>query len=184
MTHARVRLPSVLAALVALALLIVPSLAVAQGTWAVEPWTDPVDGVERPAITTQIEFGPDGVGAFVCVEDGATFLFQAEAIAAAPDAPITMSFRRDMNDEVTDFASWQRGADGATVRFAGSDEEFATLVESLRTATSPAFFWVHGEMPTSEAEMEAAQAEGRVLVAVLESQGLDEAIASLPCALP
>lgn len=165
-----------------LVLVALSSIAAAQ-TWTLVRWTDPSDAGVYDAITTPIEFGPEGVAALVCTSDGATLLLQSGAFAAAPDAPIVMNYRMDMDDEVNDFSNWVRGPSGTTVRFAGTSEEFAVLMQELRDAFSPAFFWVHGEPPADEAEAGVARAEGRMFVAVLESQRLDDALTTLPCSV-
>jgi len=161
------------------------AVAAAQGTWTDSTWTDPATDGARTAIETPIEFGPDGLGVFACTAEGAgglTFVLQAEDFAALPPGEVTMSYRMDMEPEVIAFSSWTRSEDGTVVRFAGTSEELAALVDQMSGVTSPAFFWVTGPSPTTEAEMQAAQDEGRVAVAVLESQGFAEALAGLPCA--
>lgn len=161
------------------------AFAVAQATWASARWSDPATGTEAAAIETPIEFGPDGRGLFACETEGAgglTFALQSAAFADVPSGEVTMNYRMDTDPEVLAFASWTRSADGTVVRFTGTSEEMAALVEGMTGAVSPAFFWVSGPVPTSEGEMEAARGEGRVAVAVLESQGFADALATLPCA--
>jgi len=161
------------------------STAFAQSTWTQAEWTDPKSGAALPAITTPIEFGPDGLAVFACEAEGAgglTFLLQSDAFGAAPAGELTMNYRMDTGPQIADFATWTRSADRTVVRFAGTSDELATLVEEVTGTISPAFFWVIGPMPTSEEAMEAAQQEGRVAVVVLESQGFAEALAGLPCA--
>jgi hypothetical protein len=160
------------------------STAFAQSTWTQAEWTDPETGAALPAITTPIEFGPDGLAAFACEVEGAgglTFLLESDAFAAAPAGELTMNYRMDTGPQIADFATWTRSDDRTVVRFAGTEGELATLVDQLTGTISPAFFWVIGPMPTSEEAMETAQEENRVAVVVLESQGFAEALAGLPC---
>ena len=161
------------------------SMALAQGTWTRAEWTDPESDAALPAITTPIEFGPDGRAVFACEAEGPgglTFVLQSDAFAAAPDGELTMNYRMDTGPQIADAATWTRSADRTIVRFAGTSEDLAALVEELTGTLSPAFFWVIGPMPTSEEAMETAQEENRVAVVVLESQGFAEALVGLPCA--
>lgn len=174
-----------------LALLVVVLLPIgaawAQGPWTPGPWTDPADGARLPAITTPIDFGPTGIGAFVCTSEGAgglSFVIATGDIADAPDEPITMSYNAGgTGDDVVDFASWTREPGGIVVRFAGSDEELAALIDAMNDSVSTAFFWSFGPLPTTEEEMAAMQEAGRVVVAVFDSQRdeLAPVLASLPC---
>jgi hypothetical protein len=99
-----------------------------------------------------------------------------------PVGGLTMNDRMDTGPQIADFAAWTRSADGTVMRFAGTEDELATLVDELTGTISPAFFWVIGPMPTSEEAMETAQEENRVAVVVLEPRGFAEALAGLPCA--
>jgi hypothetical protein len=166
------------------ALLCALSTAFAQSTWTQAEWTDPATDAALPAITTPIEFGPDGLAVFACEAEGAgglTFALQSDAFAAAPEGELTMNYRMDTGPQIAGFATWTRSDDRTVVRFAGTEDELGTLIDELTGTISPAFFWVIGPMPTSEEAMEAAQEENRVAVVVLESQGFAEALAGLPC---
>lgn len=156
----------------------------AQGTWTSTRWVDPDSAIAYPAIVTPIEFGPDGQGVYMCMSEGPGglgFVIESDELTAMPDGDVTMNYRMDTDEEVIAFSSWTRGEAGTTVRFAGTGDELAALNEVMLGAISPAFFWVVGPLPTTDAEAEAAQAENRLLVAVLESQGLADALAGLPC---
>lgn len=171
------------------ALLTLIGAAWAQGPWTPGPWTDPADGERLPAITTPIAFGPDGIGAFVCTSEGAgglSFVIATGAIADAPDEPITMSYNAGgTGDDVMEFASWTREPGGIVVRFAGTGEQLATLVDAMNDSASTAFFWSFGPPPTTEEEMAAMQEAGRVVVAVFDSQrnALAPALDTLPCSV-
>lgn len=173
-----------------LACTLVLGMASAQEPWTAGTWTDPAGGAELAAVVKPISFGPDGIGAFVCTGEGAGglgFVLEAEALAASPDDPITMSYNAGVSgDDVRDFASWTREPGGTVVRFAGTDAELATLVTEMDGSVSTAFFWTFGPPPTTEEEQNEMMASGRLVVAVLDSQReeLAPALAELPCSLP
>lgn len=164
-----------LSAAIGISVLMLFAVGMAQdGTWTATNWVDPATGAELPALVTPVEFGFEGQGVIACEFEGSgglTLALESDELSELPGAEIVVGYQLDMGEPVLfEPGTWERQDSGAVLRFVGPQNVLADFMVGLVDAISPAFVVFAGTFDEAP--------EG---VMVLESQGLDAALAALPC---